>query len=262
MDIRLFDHSWQQMEALLEARKAHSVLQKMTFHTTSLVVKRVCATVDDWPHLFGNTQRTGGSHNGSGRRAKRQLLIIATLGTVSGRILWNEISGIPQRWTQLRSCRTTWPSFAITQRCSRPRSRRGSTRRFSSRRLSRSWDHISPATTRSSGGWSVVIDSHRRCSLPKVATGSRRGGRQSCRALCFSGMRSFRSCLLPTALRTEKFSFLFIFPFCTRPFTSTIYRTFPYLTPWESLSFFVLTTPAHWRCPRTQGHMHFWIRRL
>ena len=52
VDISLFDHSCRQMEVLLRKRTAHSALQKMTFHTTSLAVRRVCAIVEDWPHLF------------------------------------------------------------------------------------------------------------------------------------------------------------------------------------------------------------------
>ena len=42
----------QQMEALLRKKTVHSALQKMMFHTTSLAVRRVCATVKDWLHLF------------------------------------------------------------------------------------------------------------------------------------------------------------------------------------------------------------------
>ena len=38
--------------------------------------------------MFRDTRRTGGTY----RRAKRQLLIGAALGTVSGGILWNELS--------------------------------------------------------------------------------------------------------------------------------------------------------------------------
>ncbi len=40
VDIGLFDHSCQQMDALLRKRMPHSDLQRMTFHTTSLAAKR------------------------------------------------------------------------------------------------------------------------------------------------------------------------------------------------------------------------------
>ena len=92
VDIGLFDHSCCRMEDLLATRTAHSELQQMTFHTTSLAARRACATVEDWPHLFRDMKRTRGTRSGSGRREKRQLLIGAALGTVFGGILWNEIS--------------------------------------------------------------------------------------------------------------------------------------------------------------------------
>ena len=92
VDIGLFDHSCRRMEELLASRTAHSELQRMTFHTTSLAARRACATVEDWPHLFRGTPPIGGTRSGSVRREKRQLLIGAALGTVFGGILWNEIS--------------------------------------------------------------------------------------------------------------------------------------------------------------------------
>ncbi len=92
VDIGLFDHSCRRMEDLLVTRTAHSELQRMTFHTTSLAARRAWATIEDWPHLFRDTKRTEGTHSGSGRREKRQLLIGAALGIVFGGILWNEIS--------------------------------------------------------------------------------------------------------------------------------------------------------------------------
>ncbi len=92
VDIGLFDHSCSWMEALLKTRTAHSGFQRMTFHTTSLAARRVCATVEDWLHLFRGTRQTGDTHSGSDRREKRQLLIGAALGTVFGGIIWNEIS--------------------------------------------------------------------------------------------------------------------------------------------------------------------------
>ncbi len=75
------------MEELLASRTSHSELQHMTFHTTSLAARKACATVEDWPHLFRGTKPTGGTHSGSARRLKRQLLIGAALGTVFGGIL-------------------------------------------------------------------------------------------------------------------------------------------------------------------------------
>ena len=92
VDIGLFDHSCHRMEDLLEARTANSKLQRMTFHTTLLAAKRACATVEDWPHLFRGMRPSGGTHNGSAKREKRQLHIGAALGTVFGGILWNEMS--------------------------------------------------------------------------------------------------------------------------------------------------------------------------
>ncbi len=92
VDIGLFDHYCRRMEDLLATRTAQSKFQRMTFHTTSLAASRVCATVEDWPHLFRDTKRTGCTCSGSGRREKRQLLIGTALGTVFGGILWNEIS--------------------------------------------------------------------------------------------------------------------------------------------------------------------------
>ena len=92
VDIGLLDHSCRRMEELLESRTAHSELQRMTFHTTSLAARRACATVEDWPHLFRGSQPIGGTRSGSAKREKRQLLIGAALGTVFGGILWNEIS--------------------------------------------------------------------------------------------------------------------------------------------------------------------------
>ncbi len=91
MNISLFDHHCQQMEVLLRKRMAHSALQKMMIHTTSLAARRVCTTVEDWMHLFRGTRRTGGTPCGSDRSVKRQLLICAALGTVLRGILWNEI---------------------------------------------------------------------------------------------------------------------------------------------------------------------------
>ena len=92
VDIGLFDHSCRRMEELLASRTAHSELQRMTFHTTSLAARRACATVEDWPFLFRGTRPTGGTRRGSFKRENRQLLIGAALGTVFGGILWNEIS--------------------------------------------------------------------------------------------------------------------------------------------------------------------------
>ena len=92
MDISLFDHSCRRMEDLLEKRTAHWAPQEMMFHTTTLAARRVCATVEDWPHMFRDMRRTGGTRSGSARREKRQLLIGAALGTVFGGILWNEIT--------------------------------------------------------------------------------------------------------------------------------------------------------------------------
>ncbi len=87
-----FDVSCRRLQALLEDRQTYSVYQEMTFHTTALAAKRVCATVGDRPQLFGATTPTGGTHSGSGRRPKRQLVIGAALGTVIRGVLWNEIS--------------------------------------------------------------------------------------------------------------------------------------------------------------------------
>ncbi len=92
VDLSHFSVSCRRLQALLESRTTHSVYQEMTFHTTALAAKRVCATVGDWPHLFGATTPTGGTRSESGRRPKRQLVIGAALGTVFGGILWNEIS--------------------------------------------------------------------------------------------------------------------------------------------------------------------------
>ncbi len=92
VDFGLFDHSCRRMEDLLATRVAHSELQRMTFHTTSLAARRVCATDEDWPHLFRDTKRTGGTHSRCGRREKWHLHIVAALGTKFGGILWNEIS--------------------------------------------------------------------------------------------------------------------------------------------------------------------------
>ncbi len=92
VDIKLFDHSCPQMEELLQTRTSHLELQRMTFHTTSLAARRVCATVADWPYLFRGTKRTGDTLKGTDKRAKRQLLFCAALGTVLGEILWNKIS--------------------------------------------------------------------------------------------------------------------------------------------------------------------------
>ena len=102
VDIGLFDHSCQQMEALLRMRTPHSELQKMLFHTTSLEARRVCTTVKDRPHLIRGMRRTGNTLNGSGRRVKRQLLFGTALGTVFRGIVWNEISDPTGRGTAQR----------------------------------------------------------------------------------------------------------------------------------------------------------------
>ncbi len=99
VDIGLFHHSCHRLEELLESRTAHSELQRMTFHATSLATRRACATVKDWPHLFRGTRPIGGTRSGSAKREKRQLLIGAALGTVFGGILWNEISDSVQDTT-------------------------------------------------------------------------------------------------------------------------------------------------------------------
>ncbi len=91
MDLSLFDHSCQWMEALLRTRTVHSDLQRMMFHTT-LAARRVFATVEDWQHLFRSRKQTGGTHSGSCKMVQRQMPIGADLGTVFGSIQWNEIS--------------------------------------------------------------------------------------------------------------------------------------------------------------------------
>ena len=85
VDIGLFDHLCHRMEDLLGERTAHSELQRMTFHTTSLAAKRACATVEDWPHLFRGMRPIGGTRNGSAKREKRQLLIGHTWAKGGGR---------------------------------------------------------------------------------------------------------------------------------------------------------------------------------
>ena len=55
------------------------------------------------------------------------------------------------------------------------------------------------------------------------------------RTLAF-GDKVLSSCLLLTALRTGHFFFIFLFLLRIRPIISTIFRTFPYLALWESLS--------------------------
>ncbi len=50
VDISFLDRSCPQMEALLRKRTAHLDLQRMTFCTTALAARRVCATVEDWQH--------------------------------------------------------------------------------------------------------------------------------------------------------------------------------------------------------------------
>lgn len=92
VDIRIFHDPCLQMEAILRRRTAITDYQNMTYQTTALAARRVCTTVKDWPHLFGDTQRTGDTPSEFGRRLKRQLLIGAAWGTVFAGIMWNQVS--------------------------------------------------------------------------------------------------------------------------------------------------------------------------
>ncbi len=140
MDLGLFDHSCQQMEALLRTRKPQSKLQSTTLNTTSLAARRVCATIENWPHWFRSMKQTGGTHKVSGKKVKRQLLIGTALGTVFGR---SSGARFPTGYwtlrlrTRSRNSRRTFTCCATTLQCWWQRSRRDSTMSSSSRRLSR-----------------------------------------------------------------------------------------------------------------------------
>ncbi len=114
VDISLFDTSCRQMEALLRTKRtAHSEMQRKMFHTTSLLARRVCATIEDWPHLFSGMQRTEGTHSGSSKRAKRQLLFGAALDTFFGGILWNGISDWAQDTTATDTIKRLQEDMAV-----------------------------------------------------------------------------------------------------------------------------------------------------